>query len=459
MVSIRLRGIYSLPLAKKLRERGHEVVQPTEEIKRYLDVDETIAPPDVALGKGNDRHEILLTGDHESLEDVLDGVTEEFLDMAVKRFDYTQNAIYRGTVVNVNTDRRAAFVDLGPTDGFLPFRNTDRRLREGEDITVKIVELPTDPDENPVLTTDITYANDYAVVLDSGVKVSNAIRDKEERDRLHEVGRSVRTERGILWRTSAKDLKAEFLRGQARDLLDQADKVERRAEDSVAPELLMEGSPTALLMIPGYTKKVLDEVRSEIAPTVDKHHKYKAADRSHDLAVDAVENLTSDESLLGRFEEVMKGLEPVEVGDSLRFTHLKPDGSSPSFGRGRVIDVEGEEIQLQRGVDQGIRGLPSENAEYAVTSVEEGSWMIVSEYFDRSDESTGMFININTPAEIYPWEVRYMDLCVDVVVQNGDVEVMDSGELDDHVAEGRISPELAERARDAADDIREEIGS
>jgi len=457
MVSVRLRGIYALPLAKILREKGHEIVQPTEEVAKYLDVEETIVPPDVTLGKGNDRHEVMVTGDSESMETVIGDVSDEFLDMTVKRFEYNINSIYRGTVVNVNTERRAAFVDLGPTDGFLPFRNTNRRLREGDEITVKIVELPTNPDENPVLTTDVTYANDYAVILDHGVKVSKSIRDKEERERLYDLGEEVETNRGILWRTSAKDVKGEFLKGQAQDLIDKADRVEKRGERSVAPELLQEGSPSAILMIPGFTKKRLDEERTEVAPTVSKHHKYKSADRSHDLAVEAVERLTDDEDLLQQFDPVMHEIEPIEVGDSLRFSHLKPDGSSPNFGRGRVIDIEDEEIQMQRSIDSGIQDLPSEAADYAVTSVEEGSWMIVSEYFTDEGESTGMYININTPVELYPWEVRYMDLCVDVVVQGGEVEIIDSGELDDHVAEGRIPPELAERAREAADDIQNEI--
>ncbi len=83
--------------------------------------------------------------------------------------------------------------------------------------------------------------------------------------------------------------------------------------------------------------------------------------------------------------------------------------------------------------------------------------MIVSEYFTEDGDSTGMYININTPVEVYPWEVRYMDLCVDVIVTGDEVEILDTGELDDHVSEGRISPELAERARDAASDIMDEI--
>ncbi|MBS1263628.1 MAG: RNA-binding protein AU-1 [Methanonatronarchaeales archaeon] len=457
MVSARLRGIYSLPLAGVLRDRGHEIVQPTEEIQRYLGVEETIAPPDVTVGKGNSRHEVMLSGDSESMEAVIDDLSDEFLDLGVKRFDFALNSIYRGTVVNVNPDRRAAFVDLGPTDGFLPFRNTRKRLREGEELTVKIVELPTDPDENPVLTTDISYANDYAVLLSRGVKMSKAIRDRDERERLYDLGHSIETDRGILWRTAARDVRDEFLRGQVEDLVDVADRVEKRAGRSVAPELLQEGSPASTLLVPGFTKRHLDELRAEVAPTVTKHHKHKAADRSHDLAVEAVEQLTDDESLLERFDSVMGEIEPVKVGDSLRFTHLKPDGSSPSFGRGRVIDVEEGEIQLQRDIEGGIKGLPSENADYAVTSVEEGSWMIISEYFTEEGDSTGMYININTPVEVYPWEVRYMDLCVDVLVQDSEVEVLDTGELDGHVSEGRISPELAERARDAAADIMEEI--
>lgn len=459
MVSIRLRGIYSLPLAKLLKEEGHEIVQPTEEVTKYLDVEDNYAPPDLTLGKGNNRHEAMLSGDEDAMDEVIDLITGSFLDVAVKRFDYSLNSIYRGTVVNVATDRRAAFVDLGPTDGFLPFRNTRQRLREGEEVTVKVVELPTDPDENPVLTTDVTYANDYAVLLNHGVKVSKEIRSKEERDRLYELGRTIETDRGVLWRTSARGLSDEFLRDQAMDLVNEADRIEKRASRSVAPDRLDDGVPAALLMIPGFTKKRFDEERREVAPTVSKHHKYKAADRRHDLAVEAVERLIEEGETLDRFASVMEDIEPIEVGDSLRFNHLKPDGSSPDLGRGRVIDVENSEIQLQRRIDRSMRSPPSRNAEYAVTSVEEGSWMIISEYFDENDEPTGMFVNINTPVEVYPWEIRYLDLCVDVVVADGEVQLLDSGELDDHVAEGRISPELAQRARDAAQDIYDELSA
>jgi predicted RNA-binding protein associated with RNAse of E/G family len=65
-------------------------------------------------------------------------------------------------------------------------------------------------------------------------------------------------------------------------------------------------------------------------------------------------------------------------------------------------------------------------------------------------------VNINTPVELYPWGVRYVDLEVDVVRRgDGDPIVVDREKLRRITLEGFISPALEERAALVAEQMLE----
>ena len=60
-------------------------------------------------------------------------------------------------------------------------------------------------------------------------------------------------------------------------------------------------------------------------------------------------------------------------------------------------------------------------------------------------------MNICTPVEVFPDQIRYVDLHVDVIKHaDGTVERVDDNELDEAVADGQLSSELAEKARSVA---------
>ncbi|PSQ59670.1 MAG: RNA-binding protein, partial [Halobacteriales archaeon SW_9_67_25] len=59
--------------------------------------------------------------------------------------------------------------------------------------------------------------------------------------------------------------------------------------------------------------------------------------------------------------------------------------------------------------------------------------------------------NVCTPVEVFPEEVRYVDLHVDVVrTPDGTVRRVDDDELDAAVEAGNVPEALAEKAREVA---------
>ncbi|MDW8103257.1 MAG: DUF402 domain-containing protein [Anaerolineae bacterium] len=89
-----------------------------------------------------------------------------------------------------------------------------------------------------------------------------------------------------------------------------------------------------------------------------------------------------------------------------------------------------------RGQYDGLN-LPKEEGDYALTEVKEGSRILKHTYFGREGNLKGEFFNINTPVELYPGFIRYVDLEVDVVRwPDGQVRVVDEEELQKVVSRG-----------------------
>jgi hypothetical protein len=92
----------------------------------------------------------------------------------------------------------------------------------------------------------------------------------------------------------------------------------------------------------------------------------------------------------------------------------------------------------------GDRILPGD---HGVVEVVEGGWVLRRAYFRADGRLLGELYNIQTPVELLPGRVRYMDLEVDVVqFPDGRVEVVDVQDLETVVKAGAIRAELADKA-------------
>jgi hypothetical protein len=117
-----------------------------------------------------------------------------------------------------------------------------------------------------------------------------------------------------------------------------------------------------------------------------------------------------------------------------------------------VADWADDVLTLERTFSAGGRydslWLPKLAGDWGTIEVIPGGWVLRRAYYRRDGTLIGELYNVQTPTEIGPGVVRYVDLEVDVVrIPDGRVDVVDEADLEAAVRAGGIAPDLAERAR------------
>ena len=213
---------------------------------------------------------------------------------------------------------------------------------------------------------------------------------------------------------------------------------------------------------PWASKMRLDECRREVAPTVQRHHYYKACGGEASSAAEMAERLLLRGRPAEEVEEMLRRtLEPYFPfeGSELLVEHVKLSGDVLSLGRA-VIEAYDEDslIRYTRelrggGVYDGLR-VVKEAGDRAVTEARPGEYYTVTRYFSKGGRFKGAYINLNTPLELYPSKVRYVDLEVDICIwPGGDIEVVDAEMLERAAAEGVITDRLFEVVREKTEKI------
>jgi hypothetical protein len=197
------------------------------------------------------------------------------------------------------------------------------------------------------------------------------------------------------------------------------------------------------------------------------HHRVKAGAAAASAAVDFVEAVCADAwetRADGEADDPDEGV-PFGVlsdqfgpreGDRVEIGHGKPDGRRLELGRATVTDVEPDgTVTLEREMSPGGTydglGVERRAGDVATTTVTEGHWWYPTVYRSSEGERRGTYVNVCTPVEVFPEEVRYVDLHVDVVSHSdGTVERVDDDELDAAEAAGLVPAALAEKARTVA---------
>jgi len=124
--------------------------------------------------------------------------------------------------------------------------------------------------------------------------------------------------------------------------------------------------------------------------------------------------------------------------------HGKPDGRLFTLGEAAVDAVEADgTVTLRREMTPGGQydglGVERQAGDVAVTKVTEGRWWYPTTYEGSDGERRGTYVNVCTPVEVFPGEIRYVDLHVDVVKHaDGTVERVDDDELDAAVDAGHV---------------------
>jgi hypothetical protein len=145
-------------------------------------------------------------------------------------------------------------------------------------------------------------------------------------------------------------------------------------------------------------------------------------------------------------------------GSSVVLTHVKPSGRELKLP-GRLESFADGYLRLSRTFRSGgtydTLDSPKQAGDHGQIEQLVGSWVSRRRYLRFDGSPIGELYNIQTPTELYPSGVRYLDLEVDVAVwPNGRVEVVDQRELEDAVRAGYVSEPLAQRALAIAEGVR-----
>lgn len=468
MTTARVRGIYATALTALLDD-AVDIVEASAPIQQRFDRSFDRGEPGVTVETTADRQGVGIHGEPDTVETVGGILGAVATDTFRWRAAAPQDAVFVGEVVD--TTGGGAIVDLGAREGYLPFDDVAGYV-DVDDVRLVQVESPAPPwaEDRPVLTTDIRLQG-ALVTLVSGVSGTLAATPETESDRelaglTDLIDPDIPAEWGIRWERAAADASVDTLREALDRQLDRIDPLLDVPEDAeaAATDQQQIAAPSAGIWVwfGRSSRTSLDDIRAHVQATITGHHRIKAGGRNASGAVDFAERLgTAVETF--PVGAVLEQFGP-QVDDRLRIRHGKPDGRCYALGSATVTDRDTDDGSLT--VEREIRSSGTYDAldveraagDVATTRFREGRWWYPTTY--RSSEGTlrGTYLNVNTPLELFPDAVRYVDLHVDVVKwPDGEVTIVDEDEVAAAVEAGHLSSDLADRALDVASNVADAV--
>jgi hypothetical protein len=230
-----------------------------------------------------------------------------------------------------------------------------------------------------------------------------------------------------------------------------------------APATLWEGGSYVNVEFPALSKMKLDEFRGCVALTMNGHHFYKACGMRVSSAIDMAEKMLEKGCRLKEVEDLFKQTVEAEfpiVDSVIGMEHVKLDGRVFHLGEAlvEVFDRDRSRLRLSRvferkGIYDGL-GTMKEPGDRAVTEAKVGDWHFETQYFSREGRYKGTYANLNTPIELYPHGIRYVDLEVDVCVwPNGTIRKLDEERLEKAAAEGLVTEKLVKIVKEKLQEL------
>ncbi len=451
-ISVRCRGIYATALTRLLNgDSSFQVVQASPPIERRFDTGFSSSPAAVSIVPDDDRLGVGIVGDPDAVETV-----RERLDVGRDTLQWVDSAP-RGAVFDgivTETLGSGAIVDLGDSEGFLPYGATDAHVETDDRLRVQVTS-PVSPwgDDRAELGTTLSVEGELATLVRERSTGSAA-----GPDLLDVLSVDVPDGWRVSWGRDAEDVGFDVLEAAIEQKIERAERLDvalANADERTDTGVVYEGDGTAWVLFGRESRFALDEHRREVTATMPGHHRIKAGDERASAAVDFVEDLAPDLDGEFPFDVVTRQFGPT-VGDRIAIAHGKPDGRTISLGRGEVVERDADEtVRVEREMSPGgtydALGVERQAGDVAATKFTEGKWWYPTVYRSADGETRGTYVNVCTPIEVFPHEVRYVDLHVDVVKHaDGRVERVDDDELDAAVEAGHVSETLAEKGREVA---------
>lgn len=464
MVKAKVRGIYSTALTKLLLDNGFEMVAPSVASKERFQLDEPDASPDISIEDSHDRHGVHISGSREAADKVKDILQTTLDDAIVRKWPISVDGIYKGLLRGVDITTHSVLIDIGETIGRV---SEDERERIKTKDTIVQVKRRRIGAKEPLLTTKITIPGKYAVLVPkSKTRISLKIIDPIVRARLYTLGEKLSPLNwSIMWRTAATTQSQELLEEEVKTLFRESEDIFQKAKTAEAPTMLREGSYVMDIELPAISKERLDEIRGTVLPTLPGHHYYKVCGGRIAAVLDMAENLLTKGKPRDKVESDFKqevAAEYPSTGATIDIEHVKASGLVFYLGRACIESFNGSCIRLERIIaKEGIYdalGIKKQTGDTAVTEAKLGEWHFQTRYYSKEGAYKGCYVNFNTPLELYPHALRYVDLEVDIYsLQDGTVNVVDEEKLDKEVKKGRISAKLARIIMQKVSEVKKQL--
>ncbi|MGQ9507079.1 MAG: DUF402 domain-containing protein [Candidatus Bathycorpusculaceae bacterium] len=454
-----VRGIYTTALTKLLLEHGFEIVNPSLAIKRRFGLHDNFAHPDLKIKDRYDLQGIRVLGTFEAVNRLHSILHSCFDDVITRRWRVSVDGIYRGNVVG--SDEYGVYIDIG--DGVIGrVPKSEIEYANEKQLTVQ-VERKRIGAKYPLLTTNLKIVGNYAILAqNSKVGVSLKIRDLHKRAELYALGKSLAPNGwGIIWREASANQSREVLEYEIIILAKKVETLKERMFSSEAPALLVDGLYFMDVEFPYFSKKSMDKLRASATPTLDEHHFYKSCGSKVSSALEMGERLLEGgearENVEKSFREQILYEFP-EEDSVVDIEHVKLSGIVFHLGQATVEALNSKELKFKRiirsdGFYDGL-GIKKDAGDVALSETKFGEWYIMTKYFSSDGELKGTYVNLNTPVEVYPHTIRYVDLEVDVCIKpNGSVQILDMEKLKKALEKCLISKRLFETITEKANEI------
>ena len=461
-VNVRVRGIYATAISKILYDKGFNICHASKKIKERFGLKETLTPPNVTVKGLEHRQGVLIIGDYDEAKAVYNVLKEVIKPPITYVSKLPFHGIVKGEVVEVKND--VSIVDLGISGIKGVLRE---HLNVGDEVVVDISRPLLPPNNIAVLSRNYMIHGKYVVLIHgrSGrVFFSEHITDPKLRRNLKTLASLMKIEGnwGIKWRSAATIGKVDELMLDLQNTVKYANEILSKFDKAKKGELIYAGQFFGIMVFSSENKNRLDEIRSKVYPTVKGHHKYKSLSDELTEIVDYSEYmLLSKPEMADDISEILLRYvyEKAKEKTRIEIEHVSIlDNTIKKLTPGQIIKLTVEDNEAyvtvkrvfrSKGVYDGL-GVEKEPGDYDLMEFSTKYPVIIHKYFSKNGEFKGIYLNINSPPEIVPGKIRYIDYEVDVVATKNEVREIDVEKLEKAVKEGILEPSEAEEKLEIA---------
>lgn len=427
-MKVKVRGIYSTAVTKLLLDAGVEITQPTDALKNAMDI-KGEGEPDVMIEDVETKEGIYVYGDNPN--EIIEKIKEKLKDSIFSKEDIGR--IYCGVIKEADQKSKSIIISLPDNEeGVLDMKSFWGYVKPGSKI---LVQSKGTYDGKIMLSTQLRLFGEHVIIIKNGfTKMSRGIRSHEGRDKLYEIAKSMDLKDwGVLWVQGAENTDGEVLKDELSSLMQKEKEITEKFESCSDPEVLYVGVEKYFVMFSKEDRKVLDDIRKTVMPTIPKHHTLKSA--GYTILTDFAENMidnNSEEQLSQKISETLLRYGPVkDKMYRLSFTRLngtsyKVDGILQDFTVDNG-DVKSITVSSKSGWGEKVYVI---DADKGYITVKRG----------ESEEKI-----LTLEPEIFPKFAKITTFDVIAKTEKDNVTVSNKDRIDKLVQRGAISKEMESR--------------